>query len=393
MEIKKYDNIEALEFEMLEEIKVTDNEINTNLFEQICNLNSLNIGIVIGFIKNQTIIRSSADYINLMNKIYEEGDILLYDNEGKTIFKIDKNIFERTFLENLIKKRDENYLPYGNKTITLENFKGALNKDYLKKELDRMIKKEKDSQEERGREKEEREKELEEKEINKEKSFKEDSIGEFSFGKTNKNTITTYSSKFIPQKNINEIFGFDDLDRMRGWQDKMISGIEHDLIEKELNYLHQIKDSNDKWVDLYKVKFKNKFMCVNGIAIPFNKRGFILSRMRLDTPKEIIGLMCKLTGMKIQMLDLKTISLYDRNKNIEVDIKVKLIDINNFRVEFMNKSKDLEWDFLKRIFFSGRDICSSLSNEKFKELSSNFGYTKLEMFQHLKRIVMLENLK
>lgn len=420
--MKEYSNIADLEFELLKEVEISDEKIDKELldiFEDICDTKTLKFGVIVGFEKNQMIVSTPSLYssaaVNYLTidyiEGYREGDIIGFREE--IIFKIDKDVFDKEFLEGMKQYGEVNLVPKLPNTTDIT-------RKYIKEEVDKITKK-KEEEIRKGEEEVKKETEKkEEEEVNKLKLFENDSVGEFRFGKVNKNIITTTSAKFILNNNINKIFehdGLNDLNRISGsasWE-RGLAAIELKLIGKELKYTKQIIEK-DNWVTLYKVEFDKNTkkrivaslnddkkcysrMKINGVKVSLSKREFILSRMKLGATKEHIDLMNKLTGMKFDLLNLKEISVSreDIKVNIpdilKVNINVELIDIDNFEIEFINSKKTFEWKELKDVFFYGRTISTSFDRKKFLTFCSNFGIKKQDTFAYLKRIIMLNELK
>jgi len=121
-----------------------------------------------------------------------------------------------------------------------------------------------------------------------------------------------------------------------------------------------------------------------------NKIQFILDRIDKDTTKEQIKMLSKLTGMKADTLELKEISV----KSVKAPIEFSLIDENTFGVDFLGKRKRLDWNTIKDFFFynNSRSIYNYYDLEQILRMGEYFGLVKQEVYDYLKRVVMVNEL-
>ncbi len=163
--------------------------------------------------------------------------------------------------------------------------------------------------------------------------------------------------------------------------------IEYLLNELAINYVRG-KDSSE----MYKVKYINGKGSINGVSVPKAKFIFVLSRMRENTSKEEISIMAKLNGMKSDFVNMTDISVH----SLYVPINTRAIDDKTFEIEFLEKKNIFSWDEVKESFFYGgssRTLHSSFSNSDILELCGKMGIKKIELFDILKRIKMLNSLE
>ena len=396
---RRFNNIEDLEFKLLKEVKVEDFNINCELFnkfEDLLNYNSrnYNFGIVVKVLENKIIVRSPNDSIYLIKtSSFKLKDIIVF--KGDKIIKIEDKIFDEKFLDELNEKRRYEMFDLDNFKMNETLFKEKLEYEilsfYQKGKLEEA-KKQKEFLEEEKKEKKEDEE--------REKEFKEKSIGKFSAFEVDKNIliIEFYQGKniFIFKKNVNELFDYDVFDNERvGFSDiSNLSSFENYIIKNKIDYTKEKQKEGKEKIKLYDLEFEKKedYPKIKGVRIPQNKIGFILSRIRKEQTKEQIELLKKLTGMKIDLLNLNEISCAGHT----IEISISLIDENNFEIEFMNKKEKLDWETLKEFFFCGgssRSVNSFLGKKTIFDLCKLFGLSKIEVFDYLKKLKMLEELK
>ncbi len=74
-------------------------------------------------------------------------------------------------------------------------------------------------------------------------------------------------------------------------------------------------------------------------------------------------------------------------------MKIDLVDDSNFDVELFGKRLTLSWRYIKELFVYGRSTWSSLNSSKLLRLSKEFGLSKQETFDYLKKALMLQKLE
>ncbi len=399
---KRYRNIEELEFELLEEVKVNNLDLDKNLIDKFCGFITLsnywNFGIVVKVLGDKILLNNNGVFYSLDKINYCVGDILVFD-ENK-IFKIEKGIFEHNFLEDL---EEFNVL-----FLKLSDWKkDIITQKEFKQEVLRIYNNYKKEQEKEKLRKEQEDKQEKEEEENRERDFKEKSICDFVNLKVNKKTILKIKSLYTFKKNVNKLFEYDVLDnRSFGWNDiSNLSSFESFIIKNKMNYTKErIKEDNTK-IKLYDLEFERdtkkeiisnfedkefiNYPKIKGIRIPQNKLGFLLSKIHKEPTEEQIKLLKKLTGMKMDLLGMKKIEC----NSYEVEISISLIDENNFELEFMNKKKTFEWELLKEILFYGRSIQRYLGKREFLSFCEKFDLKKKEVFDYIKKLKMLKELK
>ena len=341
---------------------------------------------------NKIIAKGVSKFYLIHKSDYNIKDIIcIFDNK---IIKIEKEIFDEKFLDELIEKN----IIYNIDLNELVSEGGTFTKEELRKEVLERYKSDKRLQElrnKREQKEKQRENEEEEKRI---KDFEEKSICDFGYLKVDKKTILKDWRLFTFKKNVNKLFDYVILKKKNfGWGGiSNLSSFENFIIKNKIDYIKEATNEGLKNIRLYELEFEKGdnmvYPKIKGVKIPQNKLGFILGRIHKEQTTEQIKLLKKLTGMKISLLDLKEVCC----KDCEIDINIFLINENNFEVEFMNRKETLDWDILRDVFFyrgTSRTISRYLSQTEFFTFCGMFGLTKQDVFAYVKKLKMLKELK
>ena len=422
---KEFNSELELEFEFLKEFdlpvlkEILDNEKIINLFDYplknniyLCEVVKLVDGKVICF-KGKNIYGDSFFTFENSFDLKENEIILLLEDEDirdntiKKIWKLDKNILDKIFLNKCwkIKKKCDGITDkdvIDKKELTQKDIENAVNQSY---------KRDKKEREKEKRKEKKQEKEKEKKAENLTEKFEKESVGKIEDYDVNKNIIIMNGlndEKWILKKNVNKIFTFEYLNKRDLYGSSTINRIEDFLIGKEESYKKEIEDTKKVWNKEYKVDFnrdkKKEIVAslenkkyyteikINGVKISKAKIFFVLNRINKNTKKEYIKLLNKITGMKVDILNLKQIE-GSGYKNI--DIEISLIDKDTFKVKFLNKTKKVNWDFLKTHFFYGssRSIRRLFSVKEIIEFIEKLGIKKQDLYNHLRKIKITEELE
>ena len=412
---KRFNSLEDLEFELLREIKVENLTFDDDLigkFNELLDYGSkgCEFAIVVKILNDKIIAKNERYFYTIKKSNYDIGDIIGFKDDF--IFKLDKEILNKEFLEMLDKKTI-----YYNK-IDLSKFikeDEILTKEKLEKEILKRYKNQKQEQEQEEKEKQKKEKQKKEDELKRINDFKEKGICKFSDDfKVDKKIIISknWGNKniFTFKKDVNKLFDYDTLKNKNFGYGSIpnLSSFEGFIINKKMDYTKEKQEDGEDKIKLYELEFERNtkketlanlqdkefinYPKIKGVRIPQNKLGFILSKIRKEQTKEQIELLKKLTNMKMDLLGLNKIDVGD----YKIDISISLIDENNFEVEFMNKNKILGWDILKDVFFYGgssRSISRHLGRERFLSFCEKFNIIKQDIFTYLKKLKMLEELK
>ena len=207
--------------------------------------------------------------------------------------------------------------------------------------------------------------------------------------------------KFILKKNVNKLFNYSFFK----------SGYfpQENLITEQEDFTKQIKDNEtNEWVTDFKISFEkdkkkqiitelenkkyNPTIKINDIKVRKDKVTFILNRTSKDTTDEEIKLLNTLTGMKADTLKLENIDCADNN----FDIDISIINQDKFKINFINQTKNFNWEEIKEHFFDGgssRSISSWFSKDDMLNFIKIFEITKQDFYNHLKKVVLLKELE
>jgi len=410
---KEFSDKENLELEFFKELDLEteeiDDEIKTKLNDLFGYSSNLKIIKIIKIIDRKIIGYKSGynkgDYFvfnevldlkvgDMINFDAQNTDEHRYENKEDTakIFKIDKEVLNKKFLDECYKKIKDSTERLDKDTLNLE----ILKKEDIEKEIEKILKKGK--VEKKKEKKEEVSKEEKERKLKEE--YEKESVGEFSNGtKVNKNVIEKGKYKFILKRNVNKVFEhsyfngyYVDFEKIR-----------NDLVNKKKSFTFkkddkkvyniQIEDNPKKNIIKSLTDGKDTNITkINGVRIRKNKVNFVLDRIDENTTKEKIKILNKLTGMKADLVELKNIEL----KDIKIDTNVSLIDENNFNVEIFGVKEKFDWDKLRQFFFydgTSRSIRSYFGVMDIINLGENFGLSKQEVYDYLRKIVVLNELE
>ncbi len=422
---KEFRTLQEAEFELLEELDGVKSIINIaernserlkKIFEsqfiliEIIKTGDINI-LAKKLLDSYGTIDSYITFQNESNLNINVGEIFIlfidrYGDDIEKILKIQKDVLEDAFLEDMSKKSVSINKKNLNKfTITKDKIKNLVNVPYSKrKNLEKEEEKE-ESDRKTSKEKETKKRKIE---------FENNCVGKFGELEINKNKIIRLAQEYILKKNINKVFDFDYLDiRSRGSYGNNLTSIKNKLIEKRENYTKRDMLGSKKWVKTYNIEFEKEkdikkkqilrkfdekrgykgWIKVNGIKVSENKLNKVLDSITEKTTKEQIEYINKYSGMKVEAITLKSINT-ENNTNIEINISP--IKQDKFIIDFLSNKKEVDWDFIKKYFFFGggsRRMSSYMRIKSLLEFVGELGLTKADLFTHLKRERMLKKLK
>ncbi len=409
IEYKEFSNIEDLELEFFKELKELneedeeedlDREIRDKFnslfdsydfdFKFLKVINAFDRKIITkmlegrGYIVFNEVLDLKVGDIILFKELSEEN----YDDEYEKgrIIKVDDKVLNIEFLKSCIRKLDRG-------EIESFDFKvNILRRKHIKNKVKKVLEIKKIEEEADKKEKDK----IAKKEEKMKEDYERESVGFFRTIKVNKNILEIDNNKVILKKNINKIFEYH---YVNGFYLGMTNIIDK-LIEKKENFT--LKDINDN--KIYDIKFEDNpkkkiiqsltdgndtnIINVNGVRIRKNKVKFVLNRINKDTTKTEIKYLNKLTGMKSDLFNLESIDINE----IKVNIKFLIINEDNFKVDLFGVKKDFDWNTLKGFFFCGRSISSNFSTKQIIDFAVNFGLTKQDVYDYLKRVVMVNEL-
>jgi hypothetical protein len=173
---------------------------------------------------------------------------------------------------------------------------------------------------------------------------------------------------------------------------------ERDIIKKlvsmgeDFTYEHPTKNGIE-------VKFEMYNNTINGTRVCRDKMLFIVdylykNNLRLSEA-EILKLN-KLPQIKIKMVETKEVYFSRDSKRIDLPITFTYLNEVYFKVNFLEVEKEVRWDTLKNIFYrySNTEMDKNIKQDDFFKLATEeLGLTKQQIFDYLKRMIMLQELK
>lgn len=385
MKLKTYSDLASLEIGLLKELKLDDNGktlAEINRFSELKELFEFRYKIRVFEIiaEDEKTVGYDGRYYYAFDSQFKKGDIILNLDEN-IIKRVDKQVLDEIFLKTCMEKEI---------LVDLSKIKEeTITKEILEREINLGInlKIEQEKIEEMEQKEETLKKEEESKGIK--ELYNKESKGDFREIDIQKNIITEYNKKFILKRNANLVFNYEFWANTNYHRGRNFSKVEDALINKNESYT---KSENN--IKIYDVDFSEKTK-INDVEVSEAKLRFILNKINQDTTKETISLLNKLTGMKMDSINLKEIQLNYNDETIKVSIDISLIDENNFKIKFMDKEKDVNWEFVRKWFFEGGDTRSihyHFTSDKLLEFSMEIGLIKQEIFDYLKKGVMINNL-
>lgn len=378
MKVEKYNNIESVELALFKELNISEDIIFP---EVVCSgekkIDSIfrysTLLKVVKIDEEGTIAQTTNGYYYTFETIQDisEGDFVLLIGSDK-IIKIDLKVFD--YLNNLT---DDNEVwlrlssdEFDFDILTIEVIK-KLQEDKKKQEEEKEKEREAEKLEEEkaDREREVKMKELEEK-YNQTSIYDEDDI------KIDKNIIDYSNSYFILDRDVNKVFMLSELKYIRHFCDietKLI-GLEEPYTKKEDNLITRIEFNPCR---------------VNGVKVIKARLPFILRRITSDITPEKIALLSQLTGMKVELLELKNIDISD----IKIPISVKVVNKDTFNLDFLGVENNISWELANKLFFYGntRRLKGSIAIHEATEYAKTIGLTKQDVYNYLKKASMLNN--
>ena len=428
MKYETYNNKEDLEFGLFKEINFdfeadTKKDERENLKDLLkLQRNNFFCGKIVKIMDNQVLTIVNYYSGNTIYKFENEdnfkgGETIIFrenKDEIKNIKIVEEEVLNEKYLEEQEKIKEDN-----NIYLTEEDLEkiDVFSKEKISKVFEDEIKEQKRIEEEE--EKKEAEEKVEKKitEEQDKKKYEEQSIYENNYIKIKENKIERIGENiYILKEDVNKVFDWETINKINtsavySWINGGYKLIEEKLFYMEINFEIQVKDDNGNYIKKYDIVFEkdkkkeliasleNKELKstikINGVKIRKAKQQFILYRIEPETTKEEIELWNKLTGMKIEALNLKQITLNNK-KSLNLDINIDIIDNNNFTINFMTTKKKVDWDYLKKMFFYGggsRSINSWWRNENILTLVKDLGIKKQDFFDYLKKASIMKELE
>ena len=318
------------------------------------------------------------------------GDRAIIIDERK-IIKIEKDVFSNIDI-NIYNFNNADY-SYILKPRISEFFNsdrtGILTGEIINKAIEKLKVRLKETELEK-KEKVEESKEREKSKILKEALYKKGKDIFFDDNGINikRDRIEIKDYEFKLDKDVNKLFKFEFFNGSYA----TIYGIKSHLIKGKVSYILK-----NKGIREYDVNFHDGNR-INGVKITYNKIQFILERMGDNPTKEQISIYNKLTGMKLDLIKLDYLNIYRSSglRQIEIPIKISLIDIDNFKIDFLGEEKEVNWNILNEGFYKNghvRTIRESWDMKDFIIFCMNIGFEKQEVFDYLKKVVMVKQLE
>lgn len=165
-----------------------------------------------------------------------------------------------------------------------------------------------------------------------------------------------------------------------------VEAFERMLIEKEIDYSFSNNECS-YILDFHPLK-------LNGELI--KKERLIRAIERLKLKEDIQGLTKnKMPQIFYAVINLKEIDYSDSSGSF--DFPIKIICTNEkerlFNIEFLDKVKEVNWDFIKEVFIDGKRTRSHLYFRHIVRLYLEFGYDKESCFEDLRKRRVLNQLK
>lgn len=392
--LNKYSSLEELEFSILKEVKIellgfTDKDKEfISLFNKLFYPSWKDCFVIF------------CGKLDNLSVFYDENQrILVYDGDtsqykiGDLIFLGDDKIVDITEIIN-----KSNYLIGVEEIIREKELNCIDTEDISKIDIEFIEKKIKEQIKENK--KKEAEKVAEEMESEKLKSdikekFEKESIALFLDSKmeVNGKSIKRDENEFIlKDKNISKIFTYDDLNYLVYWN--FISKIRERLINLKVDFTFKINNSQDE----ININFKDGSVIINNQKINKTRLNAIFNfyESKKQLSKEDLTLLNKLSTMKFEFLDNKSICLNTDEKNLSIPLEISLVDDDNFKLTLMNKERVFNWEEVKRFFFCNGSIrcCSTnLNRRDFIEFTKLFNIGKGEVLDNLRKLKLLDGLK
>lgn len=246
----------------------------------------------------------------------------------------------------------------------------------------------------------EEEKELlkkKDKEINKQEDYEKKGIADFVIGYEKYNLVGNIlkmentEHKWVFKKPLNELLPFNWWETIRENRGE-IEGVELYFIEKKISFNKYVSKKRYPYKErFYVVDFKNDKMLIDTIEIPKAKQVFFLKRAIGSADR--IKFLKKMSARGLQLLDCSNIDIYNNGKSISIPFKAETEDGITYKIELMSRDFEVSFDKLKEIFFRGNDLhIVSPSRETLCNFVIELGATKQELFEHIKRVLMLKTL-
>lgn len=418
-ELKKNIEIEKI---LLKNINNTEKDDELNFIKQLCNIgyNPTRIKFM-GMVEDVgiflTLDYSESEMVEVNDKeimkILENKDVVgIIDGYNNTTF-VSADMFDKEYLKelmlriNTLKSEDKikSYFSVENgedvRVITRE----IVEKNILQAIKDKEMKEKEEEEERLKRENQEDKMRETKREDYENKGF----YKEYEDG-TDKNTGIVIEGNILKKENVswrnyklefdsplNSFLTFDEVKNLDdGEQNKLLST----FLSKKIGFNYSCSDK-----DICKITFDKDKVKINDIAVAKAKVYFILAKIRANPKeKERIDLYNKLSGMKVDVLELKELELYvdginkgnkDDSNRLKIPIEINLLSEEMFKVSMFDKVVPMGWEKVKHFFFEsnygGKEKISRSPNNyirlnRFQELTKEMAMEKPFIFEELNKI-------
>jgi len=388
----------------------------------------------IGLIDDEVGLFLTLDYAdNEIFEIADKGLIRMSQDENVVIIKdgyenytfVHKEMFDKEYLEQMKKQieklKEENRIYRYFHIKDNQNTYRVITKDLAEASIQIAVEEaeaEKQKAEARAKERAlEKDKKTEEKRADYEQKglykAEEDEIDDDSKSKSNSGIIIegnilkrvcnygrTYKFEFI--KPINSFLTFDEVKDLDDSEQNKLLQL---FISKRIDFTNWYGEDNK---EIGKLSFQGDRIKINDIPVTKAKVLFILGKIRYNqNDKEKIALYNKLSGMKVEVLELKDIEFHlnginrgcgengDKDK-LTMPISITLLDENMFKFTMFDKAIPLNWERIKHYFFEsdcgggdikvGRRTHIYFGLKKFQELTAEMGMDRAFVFENLNKL-------
>ena len=179
-------------------------------------------------------------------------------------------------------------------------------------------------------------------------------------------------------------------------QNKLLST----FLSKKVGFDYSCSDKS-----IGKITFDKNKIKIDDVAVSTAKVFFILAKIRANPKeRERIELYNKLSGMKVDVLELKELQLYvdginkgnkDDSNRLNIPIEINLLSEEMFKITMFGKIVPMGWEKVKHFFFEtnygGKEKISRSPNNyiklnRFQELTKEMEMNKPFIFEELNKI-------
>jgi hypothetical protein len=200
-------------------------------------------------------------------------------------------------------------------------------------------------------------------------------------------TIHYDGKTYTFKEDINKLFKLEELNSPYNGYNRYgiekLDWIEDICVENNISYKFLEKRRN------YEVIFKDDKMYIDGVSIPKNKATFFISRA--NGIKENIEILKKLSAIKVEFLNLKSLEISTPSYIYNIPIDIKYTD-DLFDITLMNKTIKKDWKDLEIFKYSTQSLRYCFGTGNLKDIMQLFDISKEDMFDFMKKIQMLDKL-